>query len=232
MRKLWGEVLFLGAFFLFLAPGSMPARAQGMDRSRPYGSDYLTFAEELRTQGALGFYDQTEDILRAGKFSRAFTRYLFLRANIRGQSLYAGLASSVDQRLQFLKEQMHLGEGALQYEYRETYAQKRRRRPKPACPPPKKTAKPKEQNQDEKPPEAVIPGQSLEEKAQATPPAKEGTKAAAPETKPPGQETKPAGEAAKKPADGAQKPPTGTQKPVPAPPLSFWEKFKLKLKFW
>jgi hypothetical protein len=224
MRKFWGGVLLLGALVM-LAFGSVQARADGMPEAPQHGSDYLTFAEELRTQGALGFYDRTEDILRAGKFSRAFTRYLFLRANIRGQSLYAGLASSVDQRLHFLKEQMHLGEGALQYEYRETYASKRRR-PKPACPPPpKKTAKPKEENPEEKPPETVIPGQSLEEKAQAAPPAKEGTKEAAPEAKPPAQETKPAGEAAQEPAAGAQK-------PAPAPPPSFWEKFKRKLKFW
>ena len=105
----------------------MPARAQDMDRSRPYGSDYLTYGEELRTQGAVGFYDRTEDILRTGNFPRAFTRYLYLRANIRGQSLYTGLAASVDQRLQFLKQQMRLGDDALRYEYRETYAQRKRR---------------------------------------------------------------------------------------------------------
>jgi hypothetical protein len=208
MKRLWGGVLVLGAVFL-LAPGSMPARAQGMDRSRPYGSDYLTFAEEFRTSGALRFYDETEGMLRAGKFDRAFTRYLFLKANIRGQSLYAGLVASVDQRLQFLRQQMHLGEGALKYEYRETYA-KRRRRAKPACPPPpKKIAKTKEPSPEEKPPEMIIPAPAEEEKA--TPPAIEGAKAS-------GQETKPTE--------------AGTQKPTPAPSPSFWEKFKRKLKFW
>ena len=35
----------------------------------------------------------------------------FLNAHIRGQSLYAGLLPMVDQRLQFLREQMHLGRG-------------------------------------------------------------------------------------------------------------------------
>jgi hypothetical protein len=179
MRKLWGGVLVLGALFI-LALGSMSARAQGMDP--PHGSDYLTFAEELRNHGALRFYDLTEDMLRAGKFSRAYTRYLFLKANIRGQSLYAGLAASVDQRLQFLKEQMHLGEGALKYEYRETYA-KRRRRVKPACPPPpKKDAKAKKPSPEEQPPEMIIPAPSAEEE-KAISPAKEGAKT-------PGQETK------------------------------------------
>ena len=194
-----------------------------MDGSRPHGSDYLTFAEELRTQGALRFYDETEGMLRAGKFDRAFTRYLYLRANIRGQSLYAGLAADVDQRLKFLREQMHLGEGGLKYEYRETYA-KRRRRAKPACPPPKKAAKPKEPSPEEKPPVMIIPAPTAEEE-KAISPDKEGSKG-------PGQETKPAGEEAQKPGEAAQKPEGGAQKPAPAPPPSFWEKFKRKLKFW
>jgi hypothetical protein len=187
-----------------------------MDRPRPYGSDYLTFGEELRTQGALRFFDETEGMLRAGKFERAFTRYLYLNANIRGQALYAGLAADVDQRLKFLRQQMHLGEGGLKYEYRETYA-KRRRRAKPACPPlPKKTTKTKEPTPEEKPPEMIIPAPAEEEKA--TPSAKEEAKAPGQETKPPGEEV--------------QKPEAGTQKPTPAPPPSFWEKFKRRLKFW
>jgi hypothetical protein len=195
----------------------MPARAQGMDRSRPYGSDYLTFAEELRTQGALSFYDQTEGMLRAGNFERAFTRYLFLRANIRGQSLYAGLAASVDQRLQFLQRQMHLGEGAIQYGYRETYPQ-RRRRPKPHCPPPKKPAKPKKPSSEENPPETIIPAPPAQEKV----------------TSPHKAEAKPSGTEAQPPAEGAQKPAGAAQRPAPAPTPtpSFWEKLKRRLKFW
>ena len=225
MRKLWGGVLVLGALVM-LAFGSVPARAGGMPEAPQHGSDYLTFAEELRTQGALGFYDRTEDMLRAAKFERAFTRYLFLRANIRGQTLYAGLAASVDQRLHFLKQQMNLGEGALNYEYRETYA-KRRRRAKPACPPPAtKDAKAKKPSAEEQPPEMIIPAPSAEEE-KAISSDKEGTKA-------PGEENKPAGEAAQKPGEGVQKPADGTQKPAPAPAPSpsFWEKFKRKLKFW
>ena len=204
----------MGAFFI-LVPGLRPARAFGMDGSRPHGSDYLTFAEEFRTQGALRFYDETESMLRAGKFDRAFTRYLYLKANIRGQSLYAGLAADVDQRLKFLREQMHLGEGSLKYEYRETYA-RRRRRVKPACPPPKKAAKPKEPSPEEKPPVMIIPAPSAEEMATLS--SKEGAKTQ-------GQEANPPGEEPQKPAEKAQK-------PAPAPPPSFWEKFKRKLKFW
>jgi hypothetical protein len=206
MRKLWGGVLVLGAL-LMLGPGSIPARAQRMDRPRPQGSDYLTFGEELRTNGALKFSDETEDMLRAGKFERAFTRYLFLRANIQGQPLYAGLAADVEQRLQFLRDQMHLGEEALRYEYREP--EKRRRRAKPVCPPPaKKIAKAKKPSPEEQPPEMII-----------LPPAEEKA------TPPPKTEAKPAGSETKTPGEEAQK-------PAPAPSPSFWEKLKRRLKFW
>ena len=232
MRKVWAGVIFFGVIFFLPAGGTLPARADGMAGSRPYGSDYLTYAEELRTRGAIGFYDRTEDIVRTGNFERAFTRYVFLRANIRGQSLYTGLAASVDQRLQFLKEQMHLGEGALKYEHRETYTAQKRR-VKPACPPsPKKTAKPKEPRPEENPPETVIPGQSLEEKAQAAPPAKEGTTAAGSEAKAPAQETQGAAQETKPSGEAARKPAEGSQQAAPAPAPGFWEKFKRKLKFW
>ncbi len=221
MRKLWGGVVALVALCI-LAPWPVPARADGIERGRPHGSDYLTFAEELRTQGALKFYDETEDMLRAGNFPQAFTRYLFLRANIRGQSLYTGLAASIDQRLQFLREQMHLGEGALQYEFRETYAQRRRRVKPPCPPPPPKAAKPKEPGSEEKPPEMIIPAPAAEEK---TPPAAKA------EPAPPGSEAKPPGTEAQPPAEGAQKPaPAPGTTPAPSP--SLWEKLKRRLKFW
>jgi hypothetical protein len=214
MGKLWGGVLVLGAL-LVLGPGSGSARAQGMDMDPPHGSDYLTFGEEFRTSGALKFFDQTEDMLRAGKFERAYTRYLFLNANIRGQSLYAGLAADVDQRLQFLRGQMHLEEGALRYEYREPV--RRRSRAKPVCPPPApKTAKAKTPSPEEKPPEMVILPPPPEEKV--APPAKE-------EAKPAGEQTNPPGEEAKPPAEG-------TQKPAPAPSPSLLDKLKRRLKFW
>jgi hypothetical protein len=208
--KFWGSVLVLGAF-LICAPGSVPVKAAGTDRPRPHGSDYLTFAEELRTSGALKFYEETEDMLRAGKFERAFTRYLFLRANIKGQPLYTGLAAGLDQRLQFLRGQMHLGEETLKYEYVERPV-KRRRVAKQVCPPPaKKPAKAKEPAPEEKPPEMIIPPAPVEEKA-TTPPKEEA--------KPAGEGTAPAGEKAQKPA------------PTPTPSPSFWEKFKRRLKFW
>ncbi len=201
MRKLWGGVLVLGAL-LILGPGSVPVSAAGLDKSPARGSDPRQFSAELQSFGALKFYDDTEAILRAGKFEQAFTRYLFLSSHIRGQSLDSGLAASVDQRLQFLRRQMHLGEGTLQYEYKEI-PEKRRRRAKPVySPPAPKTAKAKEPPSEEKPPEIIIPPPAMEEKP--TPPPKE-------ETKPPAEET---------------------QKPAPAPSPSFSEKLKRRLKFW
>jgi hypothetical protein len=204
MGKLyWGGVLVLGAL-LILSLGSLPARGDGPSRSSARssarGSDLRQFSAELQKVGALKFYDETEDMLRGGKFEQAFSRYLFLSAHIRGQALDTGLAASVDQRLQFLRGQMHLGEGALHYEYKEI-SEKRRRQAKPVCPPPAaQTAKAKESSPEEKTPEMIIPPPPAETKA--TPPQEE-------EKKPPGEEA---------------------QKPAPAPSvwgklkrrLKFW----------
>ena len=197
--RLWGGVLALGAL-LMLALGPMPARPEETDKPPARGSDSLQFREELRSSGALKFYEDTEDILRAGKFERAYIRYIFLRAHIRNRPLDTGLAPMVDQRLQFLKGQMHLAEG-LQYAERDDRPARRSSPVKPVCPPPApKAAKTPAPGDEEKPQEIIIPPTVPEDKA--TPPAKE-------EAKPPGEE--------------AQK---------PAPPSSFWEKFKRRLKFW
>jgi hypothetical protein len=202
MGKLyWGGVLVLGAL-LILSLGSLPARGDGPSRSSARGSDLRQFSAELQKVGALKFYDETEDMLRGGKFEQAFSRYLFLSAHIRGQALNAGLAASVDQRLQFLRGQMHLGEEALHYEYKEIY-EKRRRQAKPVCPSPAaQTAKAKESSPEEKPPEMILPPPPAETKA--TPPQEE-------EKKPPGEEA---------------------QKPAPPPSSSIWGKLKRRLKFW
>jgi hypothetical protein len=149
-----------------------------MDRPAAQGSDSRQFLEELRSGGALKFYEDTEDVLRAGKFERAYIRYIFLNAHIRSRPLDAGLVPMVDQRLHFLREQMHLGEG-IQYSERDERPAKRRIA-RPVCPPPApKAAKPKAPDSEEKPPEMVIPPAAPEDKA-ATPPKEEA--------KPPGEE--------------------------------------------
>jgi hypothetical protein len=191
-----------------------------MDEPPVRGGDSRQFAGELQSLGAFKFFDDTEAILRAGKFELAFGRYCFLNTHIRGQSIYAGLIASVDQRLQFLKGQMRLGEGVQSYAPEEKPTRRRRaKRVQPPCPPPVKTAKAKEPSPEEKPPEMIIPAPPEEEKATPPPPA---------EAKPPGEETKPPGEETKPPGEKAQE----AQKPAPAPSSSLWEKLKRRLKFW
>jgi hypothetical protein len=177
--KFWRGVLILGALFL-LALVARPAKAEGMDKPAARGSDSRQFLEELRSGGALKFYEDTEDILRAGKFERAYIRYIFLNAHIRGQPLDNGLVPMVEQRLQFLRGQMRLGEG-IQYAERDDRLIRRRRPAKPACPPPPKEAK--KPDSEEEPHEIVIPPAPPEDK-----------------TTPPKEEAKPPGEEAPKPA--------------------------------
>ena len=176
MRKLGGGVLVLGALVLW-ALGAVPAKADGMDRPPAHGSDSRQFLTELRSSGALKFYEDTEDILRAGKFERAYIRYIFLNAHIRGRPLDNGLVPMVDQRLRFLREQMHLGEGI---QFSEAQERPRRRPAEPVCPPPApKADKKPAADSEEKPPEVVIPPVVPEDKS-ATPPKEEA--------KPPGEE--------------------------------------------
>jgi hypothetical protein len=165
--KSWGGVLILGAL-LVLALGARPANAQETDKPTARGSDSRQFLGELRSGGALKFYEDTEDMLRAGRFERAYSRYIFLNAHIRGQSLDAALVPMVEQRLQFLRGQMHLGEG-FHYAAQEDRPIRRRPPPKPACPPPPPKEAKKAEAEDQ-PPEIVIPA-APEDKA--TPPPKE-----------------------------------------------------------
>lgn len=180
MRKLGGLTLVLLALFMGAAV-ALPARAQDFDRRPAQGSDAQQFRGELRNGGAIKFYEDTEEILRAGKFERAYIRYIFLNAHIRSSPLDRGLVPMVDQRLHFLREQMHLGEGT-QYAA-EQERPKRKKVAQPVCPPPPKEAKPKAPEDEEKPPEKVILPTPPEEKP-ATPP-KEEAKAPAPEAQKP-----------------------------------------------
>jgi hypothetical protein len=205
-RKLWGGLLGLG-FVLLLGLGALPVKAQGKD-DKPvfHGSDFLSFKEELRTRGAIRFFEETEEIVRSGKFERAFSRYTFLRAQI-GRSLDHCLTPMVDQRLRFLREQMHYPEG---FACVEPAQPSRRRRPaKPACPPKNQAAKPAKPSDEEKPPIIIPPAVPADQ-----------------EQKPEGPDTK-----EDKPSPGeAQKPSPDDQKP--APPPSTWERLKRRMKFW
>ena len=203
LRIILSGALFLGVFPL-LAQGAAPAREDGYERAVAHGSDARQFMGELRSGGALQFYEDTEEIMRAGKFERAYLRLVFLRAHIQGLPLDSGLVPMVDQRLKFLREQMHLGEG-VQYAAQAERPARRKRPVKPVCPPcpPPKAKEPPE----EKPPEIIIPPTVPENKAAEPPKA---------EAKPPAAEGKP----------------PAAEAPKPAPAPSFWEKAKRKLKFW
>jgi hypothetical protein len=156
--RYWGLGLALGIIFLGGPGGISPVQADGMDRKRPRGSDFQVFQVELITGGAFKFYSDSEDTLRSGDFEQAFSRYLFLASHIRGQSMYAGLAASVNRRLHFLMGQLGLGEESLQY------ARTTRRISMPAPPPPAPKPEPKPPpaakptEDQESPPAAVIPG--------------------------------------------------------------------------
>ena len=203
LRIILSGALFLGVFPL-LTQGAAPDREDGYEHVVAHGSDARQFMGELRSGGALQFYEDTEEIMRAGKFERAYLRLVFLRAHIQGLPLDSGLVPMVDQRLRFLREQMHLGEG-VQYAAQAERPARRKRPVKPVCPPcpPPKAKEPPE----EKPPEIIIPPAAPENKVAEPPKA---------EAKPPAAEAKP----------------PAAEAPKPAPAPSFWEKFKRKLKFW
>lgn len=180
--KRWGGFLVLGAVLLW-GPGALPAWAEEKVKASAQGSDFHQFTGELHSIGALKFYEDTEDLLRSGKFERAFSRYVFLNSHIRGQAMYAGLTAMVEQRLHFLKSQLGLPEHTPHYVHIEPEKRKPRARRAPPCPPAKKADKKPGADGEEKAPEIVIPP----------------TVTAEPEKTPPPEEKKP-------PADEAQKP--------------------------
>jgi hypothetical protein len=173
--RYWGFGLALGSIVL-LGLGAGSLRADGMGRRRAWGHDDQVFRVELYTGGAFKFYANSEDILRSGDFEQAFSRYLYLASHIRGQSLYTGLAASVNRRLHFLRGQLGLGEESLRY------AHTTRRLPPPPppakapAPEPKPAPAPKATEDEEPPPPAAPPAPA----APAAPPAPPGAAPAAP----------------------------------------------------
>lgn len=233
--KYWGLVLILGILFLMAAGVWSPAQADGMDRKRPRGTDFQVFLAELRAGGAFTFFANSEDTLRSGDFEQAFSRYLFLASHIRGQSLYAGLAASVDRRLHFLRGQMGLGEESLRF------ARTTRRlpiAPPPPKPEPKPEAKPapkpkpdeeKEYTQPPAPPDhppIVLPGAKPGEGT--IPPVIVDGKLP-PAGRPEGSPTQEAAKAEKAAEKSEAKVEKALEQP---PPPSAWEKVKRRLKFW
>ena len=222
----WGLCLTLGTFLL-LGAGAIPVMGNGVGTSTArYGSDYRQFGKELQSGGAFKFMEDTEDLLRAGQFENAFSRYLFLKAHIRGQGLYTGLNTAVDQRLQFLRSQLHLGEIP---SYAVPYQKLKRRvkrgsqwtKPPDSCGPDQKDAKTSTTP-------AVIPAaakaEDQESQATKTSSDEKPSESILPPSPPPDQvEPQPKGEEAQE-----EKP--KEKEPAPAP--SYWDKIKRRLKFW
>jgi len=170
--------------------------------------DARLFAGELQSRGAFQFAEDTEDRIRSGQFELAFARYLFLRSQIRGSSLYMALNAMVDQRLHFLKNQMGLREiprYAAPYKKLKT----RVRREPPVTP---TAAEPKDGKAGAKP--VIIP--------------------AATEAPPGAAEQPDASVAPPTPAEPPEEeaPEEKAEEKKPAPPPSTWERVKRRLKFW
>jgi hypothetical protein len=201
----------------------MLVRADGMDEpTAGRGSDIRQFTEELRSGGALKFYEETEKFLRTGQFERAFTRFLFLKAHIRGQALYVGLNASVNQRLQFLRSQMRLGKD-LAYKKLRKRVRRRVRRVQPPSPPPA----------DQKAAKTPTPAKSATPVADKAKPPETGKKPAVAEAPPaaPADQTYPSPKLEKELPPEEDKEEKPEKKPPPKP-LSTWQRLKRKLQFW
>ncbi|MGQ9688375.1 MAG: hypothetical protein ACUVXF_06255 [Desulfobaccales bacterium] len=219
-KQQWTGWLALGVVFL-LAGGEVPLRADGTLRKVSRDSDSLQFREEFRSRGAYKFYDDTEDILRSGNFELALGRYLFLAAQIRGQSIYAGLNASTNQRLSFLRAQMGLGEQPLRVSKPLKRRLRRVSQAKPTSTEKKAAPEDKTEGQSSDKPGGIIIPPTVPGERKTEPPAAE-PKPSAPEVKPSPAEEKP-----EKPEAAEDLPP-----PPPPPPPSAWEKIKRRLKFW
>lgn len=111
LKKSW-KALFLSVFWL-LVPAfgwSAPDGESLPVQSQASVSDAALFAQELHAAGALKFYENTEDLVRAGRFEPALLRYAFLKGQIGRHPGYQPLLSVIEQRLDFLKAQMKIPE--------------------------------------------------------------------------------------------------------------------------
>lgn len=224
MSKLrWGLSLAL-LVFLFLGAGAVSASAKGTAKpSARFESDYRQFWSELRSNGAFKFMDETEDLLRSGQFDQAFSRYLFLKAHIRGQPFYAGLNATVDQRLHFLKSQLRLEEIP---HYTISHQKLKTRASKPRCADQKeaKASTPSEVTPQE------AKAEDQEPKAAKTSPAGKPAEVILSPSPTAAQAEPQAKEQGKPSGEEAQEEKPAEQKPAPA--LSYWDRIKRRLKFW
>lgn len=224
----WENFLVLLVLILSLA-GSVQGGGVPDKESVVY-TDYGSFLGEYLSAGALRFYDNTEEMLRLAQFERALMRYRFLKGQIRGKRDYYGLINMVDLRLQFLKRQLHLRD----FEVAAIPPRKARiPRAKPS-----KTKPPKDKSPPAKPGAAKgkTPGNASLNKfgtkpkpTVTIPPMVPQQATAPPVTSAPNQRevvtTTPKTQDEKAEEEKAKE----KKKAKPAPPLSFWDKLKIRL---
>ena len=160
---------------LVLAQGAVPAGADGLEKPPARGSDARQFLEELRSGGALKFYETLRTSPAGGQVRAGLHPLHFFKrpypgpVPVRGPAPHGGPAPPVLERADAP------GEG-IQYNAQEERPA-RRRQARVVCPPPApKAAKP---CPEEKPPEIVIPPAAQDNK---------GAESHQDEAKPPGEQ--------------------------------------------
>ena len=231
MKKLKHAIGWAGlvlGLILALGPGVTAALADGEVKvpAKPqHLMDYDLFLGELRSAGALKFYETTEEILRLGQFERALLRYSFLKSAVSGQALYRGLVASIDLRLRFLREQMHLTAPEIT-PVKPPKKRKVRRQVAKAPPPPAETKPPEtpEKGKEEGAPPAAGPPVPVTPTAPGVTPGKPPEAAPAAPPKAPEAQAAPEGEEAAKVKE--------EKEAKPAPPPSLWQRIKNRIYFW
>jgi hypothetical protein len=184
-------------------------------------SDAALFAQEMRTAGALKFFENTEDLLRVALFERALLRYRFLKGQIGGHPGYRALVIMINKRLDFLKGQLRLPEADFAALTPPEARQGRQKKAHvaqaaPSGPPASK----QEPAEDGKEGAKVQASESnIPSKANSSPP--QGDLGAAPPPHSPASQQQ-------SERIQEQKPP----EPPPGPPPSRWQRLKQRLLFW
>lgn len=208
-------IVFMGWLLLAPGPGRGAPDGDASGRAAVPGSDAAQFAGELRTRGAVQFYENTEDLVRAGRFERAFLRYAFLKGQIAGQAGYRPLVAMINQRLHFLQGQLRLPA----QEFAGLKAPRLRVQPPvkkeetPPAPPPAPPAKVQPDSDDHKG-DAKPAGQAIVEPASSPP---DRDRAGPPQPPDPQEKSEEVQAEAEKP---------------PEPPSSRWQRLKKRLLFW
>ena len=132
--------------------GVLCGEATSATAKRAVSMDYQLMYEEYLSAGGLKFLAKTEEMLRLAEFEEALMRYRFLKGQFKGSADYRAAIVSINQRLHFLKRQMHLTEADIS-----PLPIRRVRLNTPPPPPPPPPPKPKPKTLDDEPP-AVSPG--------------------------------------------------------------------------